>query len=477
MEQSKLSKTMLVTDLSVCCVWLLCLINSNPDGYGVLPMLCMMPLLRMWLGFLIYRRSRMALAPIVMLSLMTIGALAGHAHPAFTLYVDPWLTLLRVVPAFFGEHVITAENMSDIWFGSFDHRVLIGLMDSIWIVLVPVGIYVWRCIRKENIPQERSLRQRAGICLYVISIIFIEALVINHFYYSHVSAFILCMLLMPAPMIFNGGKIEGMLTKGEQAFVAALLLLAIAYTLGVSYSEGSIITAAVFPCVSFALFCWTMGRNIRYADAALILVASFLFIFSQYVIDMFRIIMLLMSLGLMAVPFMRFAISTSKLITTIAAYVMIAVFLPIFCIGYNPYSVLEARKIRHFDEYEYSYNGLMLVIGRDGIGIRDRYELILPAEYLDVELLMSHKPYCKVETRDGCQIYDIVKQELLSEDIFDTVVPYGEFSFLLKSDKGDKFLIMPTSYSRFNDKMVAVISEQPPTCMTSRERYHQTNDD
>jgi hypothetical protein len=148
-----------------------------------------------------------------------------------------------------------------------------------------------------------------------------------------------------------------------------------------------------------------------------------------------------------------------------------------FCIGYNPYSVLEARKIRHFDEYEYSYNGLMLVIGRDGIGIRDRYELILPAEYCDVELLKSHKPYCKVETKDGWQIYDIVKQELLSEDVFTAVVPYGEFSFLLQSDTGDKYLIMPSSYSRFNDKKTAVISEQPPTCMTSRERYHQTNDD
>ena len=468
---------MLVADLSVCCVWLLCLINSNPNDYGVLPMLCMMPLMRMWLSFLIYRRSRMALAPIVMLSLMTIGALAGHAHPAFTLYVDPWLTLLRVVPAFFGEHVITAENMSDIWLGSSDHRVLIGLLDSIWIVLVPVGIYLWRCIRKENLPRERTLRQRTGICLYVVAILFIEALVITHFYYSHVSAYILCMLLMLAPVIFNEGKIEGLLTKGEQAFVVALLLMAVAYALGISYSEGAIVASAAFPCVFFALFCWTIGRNIRYADAALIIVASFLFIFGQYVIDMFRVIMLLMSLALMAVPFMRFAFSIRKVAPTIAAYVMIAVLLPVFCIGYNPYSVLEARKIRHFDEYEYSHNGLMLVIGRDGIGIRDRYELILPAEYRDVELLESHKPYCKVKTKDGWQIYDIVKQELLSEDVFTAVVPYGEFSFLLKSDTGDKYLIMPSSYSRFNDRMTAVISEQPPTCLTSHERYRQTNDD
>ena len=239
---------------------------------------------------------------------------------------------------------------------------------------------------------------------------------------------------------------------------AALLLLAVAYTLGVSYSEGSIVTSAVFPCVFFTIFCWIMGRNIRYADAVLIIVASFLFIFSQYVIDMLRVILLLMLLGLMAVPFMRFAFSTRKVTTTIAASVIIAVLLPMFCIGYNLYSVLEARKIRHFYEYEYSYNGLMLVKGRDGIGIRDRYELILPAEYCDVEFLKSHKPYCKVETQDGCQIYDIVKQELLSEDVFTAVVPDGEFSFLLQSDTGDKYLTMPSSYSRFNDKKTAVIS-------------------
>ena len=413
----------------------------------------------------------MALAPIVMLSLMTICVLSGRAHQAFTLYVDPWLTLLCVVPAFFGKHVITAENMSDIWFGVSSNRVLIGILSSIWVVLVPLGIYIWRSIKKGHLPRTFSLRKRIGVCLYMVAILIIEALAITHFYYSHVSALILCILLMSAPVIFNRGKVDGMLTKGELAFIVALVLIAIAYALGVSYSEGSIVTAAVFPCAFFVLFCWIMDRHVSYTDAAFIVVASFLFIFSQYAIDMFRIIMLLLSLGLMAVPLMKFAFSTCKVLTGIAAYIMIAVLLPIFCIGYNPYSVLEARKIRHFDEYDYSYNGLMLVRGRDGIGIRDRYELILPAEYTDVELLKSHKPYCKVKTCHGWQIYDIVKQELLSEDVFTDVVPYGDFSFLLKSDAGDKYLIMPTTYGRFNDNKAAVISEHPPICLTNRERY------
>ena len=471
MEHSRFYKTILVVDLSVCCIWLLCLINSNPKGYGFLPMLCMMPLLRMWLSFLIYRRSRMALTPIMILSLMTICALSGHAHQAFTLFVEPWLTLLRVVPSFFGEHVITAENMSDIWFTSSDHRVQIGFLDSIWVVLVPLIIYICRYIRKENCSQEFSLRKRTGICLYVIAVLIIEYVAISHFYYSHLSVYILCMLLMVVPIIFNGVKVEGMLARREQAFIIVLLLLGIAYTLGVSYNAASVISTALFPTAFFALLCWIMNRHIRYSDAAFIIAGSFLFIFSQYLINMFRIVMLLLSLGLMAVPLIRFAISTRKVWITIVAYVFIAVLLPMFCIGYNPYSVLEARKDRHFDEYVYSYNGLMLVKGRDGIGIRDRYELILPPEYLYVDLLKSDKPYCKVETIEGWQIYDIVKQEFLSEEVFADVVPYGEFSFLLKSDKEDKFLIMPTSYSRFNDKKTAVISEQPPTCLTNRERY------
>lgn len=56
-----------------------------------------------------------------------------------------------------------------------------------------------------------------------------------------------------------------------------------------------------------------------------------------------------------------------------------------------------------------------------------------------INLLISHKPYCKVETEEGWQIYDIVRHELLTEE-------------------EDKHLIMPLTYSRFNDSKVVVIS-------------------
>lgn len=458
MKHSRFSKFMLVADLTLCCIWLMCLINGASNGMWVYSSLWIMPLMRMWLSFLIYRRSRMALAPLSVLTLATISLLAGRARLAFPVYVDPLLTLLRAVPPLFGEHVITSGTMSDIWLRSADHKVFIGLIVSVWVIMIPWAIFMFRCFRKENVKSPFTLRKRIGLCAAVTAIVFIESFVVAHFYYSHVSVLVLCLLLMLMPVIFNGGKLEGMLSKGEQAFILILLLLGSAYTSGINYSQASIVTTIALPAAFFAIFSWIMDCKIRYNDVVTMISASVLFEFSQYHIGMFRILMLLISLGMMAVPIIRLAVSTRRVWTAAAVYVATAVLLPVFCIGYNPYSVLDAGRVGPFDGYEYSRNGLMLVKGKDGMGIRDRYELILPAEYEDVELLISHKPYCKVETVDGWKIYDIVRQELLTEEVFTEVIPYGKFTFLLKSEEGDKYLIIPLTYSRFNDSKVAVIS-------------------
>lgn len=451
---------MLVADLVLCCIWLMCLFNGASNGLWVYSSLWILPLMRMWLSFLIYRRSRMALFPLMVLTLATVFALSDRARPALVLYVDPLLTLLRSVPPLFGEHVITSGNMADIWFGSADYKVPVGFIASVWVILIPWAIYIFRCFRKENVKSPFSLGKRTALCAAVTGIILAGSFVVAHFYYGHVSVFMLCLLLMFIPVIFNGGKLDGLLSKGERAFVMILLLLGTAYALGINYSQASILTTVALPAAFFAIFSWTMESRIRYNDVVTLVSASVLFEFAQYHTGMFRLLMLLLSLGMMAVPMIRLAVSTRRTWTVAAIYVLTAVLLPVFCIGYNPYSVLDAGKIGHFDEYEYSRNGLMLVRGRDGIGIRDRYELILPAEYEKVELLIPHKPYCKVRTDEGWQIYDIVRQELLTEEVFAEVIPYGERTFLLKSEGGDKYLIMPLTYSRFNDSKVASIASE-----------------
>mgnify|MGYP003304406061 CR=1 FL=1 len=57
----------------------------------------------------------MALAPIVMLTLLAVGSLSGRALSGNALFVQPLLMLLRTVPEFFGESLITADNIQDIY--------------------------------------------------------------------------------------------------------------------------------------------------------------------------------------------------------------------------------------------------------------------------------------------------------------------------------------------------------------------------
>ena len=108
MNRSKSADAMLVADLSVCCIWLMCLVNGESNGMGSVSAWCVLPLLRMWLSFLIYRRSRMAIVPILMLALGTIEIFPIQENIAFTLFVAPWLYLIDSLSTLFGAPVVTA---------------------------------------------------------------------------------------------------------------------------------------------------------------------------------------------------------------------------------------------------------------------------------------------------------------------------------------------------------------------------------
>ena len=141
-------------------------------------------------------------------------------------------------------------------------------------------------------------------------------------------------------------------------------------------------------------------------------------------------------------------------------YIVVALIMPVFCLGYNPYSVLEASRAWHFDKYAYSQNGLLCVSnGTDG-GLRDRYGVILPLEYDRIELLDSSKPYCKVRKNRMWQIYDIERHELVCDEWFEEVVQCDEYVYRLKSQNGDKYMTIQWYYNRYDEEQSAVISDE-----------------
>ena len=457
MEHSRFSKSMLIADLFICCIWLIFIMHNSIGTVWCRPAGWAAPLLRIWLSFLTYRRSRMALAPIIMLSLLTLGSLLGRAMSGFALFVQPLLLMLQVVPQLFGESVITADNMQEVWSAMSDNTALIGIVVSVWLILLPLGIYIYRSFRKEIVPSSFSVRKRVGLYAFLVGTFLVETFVVTDFRYVHIA------ILLFIPVIFNSGKLEGLITEGEKVFLIFLLLLEVACICALDYSLASVIMVMVFPAAFYTMGCRIAGKDIVYCDVLMIISASVLFIWGQYEINMYRLVLLLLSLALTAIVMMRFAISTRKYWTAAAVYVMVAVILPILSIGYNPYSVMEAGRVIHYDDYRYSPNGLMMVKGKDGYGIRDRYGLILPAEYDWIEHLIPSKPYCKVKKDGHWLIYDIERQELLSEEKFTDVTRCGEFAYRLQSPSGDRYLLIPYLYSRFDDGCAAEIVDQLPS--------------
>lgn len=454
------SRFLLVADLAVCSIWLMLVLHVGSDFYY--PLGWTVPVVRMWLSFLIYRRSRMAVAPLLYLAIFSLGILQNHGNPIFLLFNKPLLAILKSSMAFFGSGSLDLTEFSDIWYCSWDYRYWIAGIASIWVVLAPAVVYIYRCLRKELVPSNMGLWKQVGIIAYLLMMIVIMSVFVGELEISSVSVCIFCLLLMLIPVIFNNGRAEGLLTRFEQSYVIGIFMLGLAYTCGVSYNSVSAITSTVLPVAFLALVNWNMGRKTDYKDVMLMISGAAIFYIAQFGIDMIRVILLLISLGIFAVAMARFAYSTKKYWASIALYVILALAIPVFCIGYNPFSVLEARKVCHFDDYGYSRNGLMLVTGTEGDGIRDRYGLILPAEYYDIHLLLPTKPYCMVRKLDGWKIYDLEKHKLLSDEEFTDVIPYGKYSFLLKNPQGDKYLQIPRMYNRLSDRGEAVITNEVP---------------
>ena len=460
MNQSNFSRFVLAADLFICAIWLMLVLHVGSASYY--PLLLTVPVLRMWLSFLTYRRSRMALTPLLLLVLFCLGTLLNNANPVFMLFNRPILAVVKSLMAFFGSGHFDLADFSDIWYGSWDYRYWIAGIAYVWVVVIPAVVYVYRCFKGKLVSSQLGIWKRVGLVAYIMASIVIMSVFVGGLGTSSVSVLALFILLMLIPMIFNKGRIEGFLTRFEQSFVLCMLMFGLAYSCGVSYNSVSAITTTTLPAAFIALVNWNMCRKTYYKDVLLLVLGASVFYIAQYGVNMIRIILLLMSLGLFAVAIARFAYSTRRYWSSVALYVVVSLAIPVFCIGYNPFSVLEARKVRHFDDYGFSRHGLMLVTGSEGDGIRDRYGLILPAEYYYIDLLTPTKPYCKVRKLDGWKIYDLEKQKFISDEEFTDVIPYGEYSFRLKSEQGDRYLKIPHVYSRFSEREDAVITDEAP---------------
>lgn len=457
MKSTRLSKFVLVADLFICTLFFFLLLHKELMNYEMNMLLVSVPLLRIWLGFLTYSKSKLGAVPLVILSLISLIACIDMRNLgfAFTLFVQPLYMLISKFSYLIGSQEII--QLRELMINLQYYTSEITILCTIWLVGIPLTMYLYRLFKKQLHTSSLSVWKSIALGAYIFVSISVLTLMMELPFVA-IKLLLALIFLALIPIIFYRGKLRGLFARHEIAFLIAFAMLLICYAFAVKMGEVTVITACVFPMAFYALANWYYGRKITLNETIFVVSASVVFSFAQYIPGIIRLICLFVSLILFAVPLIRFAKTSNRKSASVCLYVMIAFAVPVLSIGYNPYSVLESGRVIRFDDYSYSENGILFVRGKDGYGLRDRYKMILPAEYDYIEILTPSKPYCKVRKDGRYRIYDIERHELLSEEWFEQINPCEEYVYRLKTANGDKYLFMPEIYDRNEKKQEAKIS-------------------
>ena len=205
MKNTRLSKFVLVADLLICTLFFFLLLHKELRNYEMNMLLVSVPLLRMWLGFLTYSKSKLGAVPLVILSLITLCAFLDVRDGVFAsiLFVQP---LYMLISKF--SHLIGIQDMIQVQFFINDLQYYtseITILCTIWLVGIPLTLYFHRLFKKQLHTSSLSVWKSIALGAYIFVSISVLTLMME---LPFVAIKLLLALILSAliPIIFYRGK-------------------------------------------------------------------------------------------------------------------------------------------------------------------------------------------------------------------------------------------------------------------------------
>lgn len=169
-------------------------------------------------------------------------------------------------------------------------------------------------------------------------------------------------------------------------YLTYCILFIIAWCTGIVMNEWlSLVIMLLLPAYSYFFVNRKNGRKVYWYEYLGIVFSAGCFWYAQYVTNDTRNVCLVVSAILALIPTIYFAAKTKKYIKAALTYVMVGVLLPSFCLGYDVYTVKDAARKQNYRD-DMCLTGVLIVENRNGnVGLRDRYRLIAPTRYSDVQ--------------------------------------------------------------------------------------------
>ncbi len=428
------SKIWWAVDLVICGVWLALLWHEHRWTAWLI----LLPLMRIWTSFLLHRKSKLAIAPLCVITFFLLVQIFGLGYEYFQWFWDPVTDMMRTVYLLFGgdvhivDSVLETIHETTLWDG-------VNVLGCLWVLLAPACLLCYRWWKGELQILPFKIKRMAGLIGYMIVTV-IAILIAGHAgTYFVVMTLGICTLI--GLMLFYKGELKDLLSRTEILYLSVLALMGVCYSCGVNLNKSGSIVLYASTLGTYALFCWRFGYKKNLLDMLLLSLGATLFWISPSVVGMLRIVLHFISVACVATVCVRFVLEHRKMWVGGMMFTLMGFIMPLLSMGYNPYTAIDYR-VR--PSYYHYFGGVSFVTDGNQTGLRDRYGMVSPVGDR-IDFISAYKPYVKVYKEDFFQIYDIDMHRLLSEEWFFDIKQEEDsrYFYRLQSSNGEKRLLMP----------------------------------
>lgn len=199
--------------------------------------------------------------------------------------------------------------------------------------------------------------------------------------------------------------------RAGKLFVTTCVLVFIAMLIGYQIDEVlSFYALMTLPMVAFYYLNRYVGRNVNWLEYVILAIGLYAFDKAQYQVDDERVAYLLVSVAFIMAVCIWMLAKTKKIVATLFAFVLMSIVLPGLSIGYNVYQSMEgARSVNYVSpgmKKGYMYIRRMENVNgkkRMKVGIRDRYRTTIPCQFTIIVPDGLYSPFalCMTEKRDS----------------------------------------------------------------------------
>lgn len=406
MKKNLYGKKMFIADLIIVSLW--ALFAWHEVGCGLV--MSTMIIMRVSLSFELFRKSRWTSFIAWIFAVAYVACF--FSMPDSKYVVDPISDFIYVLLCLCGQSELAIVSFNTLdpvipqWILWFIWGVISG-----WLVLMPIifSLRLKGCIR--ILFRKHYLWWCLAFVFAVTLLFWPEVKDLFWLEVKEMTIFVFAVLMTLTPLaywlLYSGRKLQLLQYMMQDmiliGYVGIIAIFYIAVIIGLyNIWDAKFLAAFVFPVALYVIANRLTWPSIRTIPATLIGLGGIFFINCynrphECVIAWLCVGMAFTLVG----TFLTFRLSRN-LLTTILLFIACGIILPVLLLGYNPYAVINADYVDLMKTYYPKAPNGLYEFSVDGyIGVRDRYGIVVPPKYDNVDFLEGTSDFIVLATGES----------------------------------------------------------------------------